>query len=88
MCTCTPLRIRAGIRESLQLPLDQVWVFQRAKDVQYTYIVFRGISPSMNARVNGENVNLVLLLVHEEKFSKSTTSAAEVAENAEYRFIG
>lgn len=70
------------------LPLDQVWVFQRAKDVKYTYTVFRGISPSMNARVNGENVNLVLFLAHEEKFSKSTISAAEVAENAEYRFIG
>lgn len=63
------------------LPLDQVWVFQRAKVVQYTYIVFRGISSSLNARVNGENANMLFFLAHGEKFSKSITSAADVAES-------
>lgn len=68
------------------LPLDQVLVTQRAKVVQYTYIVFRGISPSLNAMVNGENANILFFLAHEEKFSKSIISVAE--ENAECRFIG
>ena len=39
--------------------------------------------------VNGENANILFFLAHEEKFSKSMISVAEVAEeNAECRFIG